>query len=139
VGKLRILVAVAPRPLRLVIERLLVAEPSFQIVERLGPGKDLVARSRRVAPDLVVANLRFLGREHPRVIEDLRRFSPAAKVLLLHSYARPRGLGGAHAHLGEQAVVRRLLAVLRGLARGAGGSRSSPSKLGAKDVETHSS
>lgn len=117
--KLNVLLAVAPDPLRRIVELLLDAEPRFRIVERLSPGTDLPRRVHRVTPDLVVANLRFLGREHARVVEHLKRFSPAAKVLLLHSYPGPHGLGGAHAHLDEQALVRRLLAVLLELAGGA--------------------
>ena len=116
---LNVLLAVAPDPLRRIVELLLDAEPRFRIVARLSPGTDLARRAHRVAPDLVVANLRFLGREHARVVEDLKRFSPAAKVLLIHSYAGPHGLGGAHAHLEEQAIVRRLLVVLCELAGGA--------------------
>ncbi len=135
--KLSVLVAVAPNALGRIVEHLLDDEPCFRMVGRLTPGMDLARRAHRVAPDLVVANLRFLGREHARVVQDLRRFSPAAKVLLLHSYAMPRSLGGAHVHLDEQAVVRRLLPVLRGLAGGAGGPGPTPLSRELKDVETH--
>ena len=134
--KQSVLVAVAPYSLGRIVEHLLEDEPSFRIVGRLAPGTDLARRAHLVAPDLVVANLRFLGREHVRVVQDLRRFSPAAKVLLLQTYAMPRSLGGAHAHLDEQAMVRRLLAVLRGLA-GAGGPDPNPPTTESKDVETH--
>jgi hypothetical protein len=124
--RLGVLVAVAPDPLGRIVEHLLDAEPRFRLAGRLAQGQDPARHARRAAPDIVVANLRFLGKDHGRVLDDLRRSSPAARVVLLHPYAMPRSLDGAHVHLDEQAVVRRLLGVLRELAAGQG-SNPSPS------------
>jgi hypothetical protein len=133
VRKLSVLVAVAPDPLGRIVEHLLDSEPRFRLAGRLAQGQDLVRHSQRAAPDIVVANRRFLGKDHARVVNDLGRSSPAARILLLHPYAMPRSLGGAHVHLDEQAVVRRLLGALHALAGGACGPdpRSPSGEVGA--------
>ena len=132
-GKHSVLIAVAPHSLARIVEHLVHGDARFRVLERLAADTDLARLARRAVPDLVVANLRFLGKEHVRVLEDLRRLSPATKVLLLHTYAMPRSLGGAHVHLDEQAVVRRLLPVLHGLAAmrssTTGAQRSAPRPL----------
>jgi hypothetical protein len=132
VRKLSVLVAIAPDPLGRIVEHLLDAEPRFRLAGRLAQGQDLARHAQRAAPDLVVANVRFLGKDHIRIVDDLRRSSPATRILLLHPYAMPRSLGGAHVHLDEQAVVRRLLGVLHELAGGPDGAdpRSPSSERG---------
>ena len=71
-GKLGVLLAVAPHPLARIVEHLLDADARFRVLQRAASGADLPRLARRAAPDLVVANLRFLGKEHARVLEDLR-------------------------------------------------------------------
>lgn len=117
-GRLRVLVAVKPRSLVRLIEHLFHDDPELFIVGRPAEGTGLARRARRLAPDVVVASTRLLGRKHGPVLADLRRFSPASKLILIcpaEAFGSVARASAADAHLAEEAIVRRLVPTLRQL------------------------
>jgi DNA-binding NarL/FixJ family response regulator len=105
---LTVLVVVRPLRLRRVIEELLRDRPGLRIV-RSEEAPGLHRRAARLAPDVVVASVRALGREQAAFSAEIRRSSPRSKVILIHSVPVTRDASGADAHIEESAVVRRLV------------------------------
>lgn len=115
----RVLIAVHPPSLERLLEHLLAGQPELRVVggsarsAHRPPGSP-AAKAARLAPDLIIANTRLLGREPGDVVADLKRSSPASTLILLtHGLAEPAPHPEADACLPEEAVVRRLLPTIR--------------------------
>jgi hypothetical protein len=81
----RVVMVVRPLRLRQAIEALLGNRPGrVQIVGRLTRAAGLTRSLRRLAPDVVVASVRTLGREHAAVSAEVGRVSPGSKLILIH-------------------------------------------------------
>lgn len=110
--KVEILVAVEPLPLLRVIEHLLCCRPEFQIVARPSGGSALARQASHLRPDLIIANMRFLGQGAGTIIPEVKLASPGSKLIVT---GFPQGFGphahqwGADAYLEEEDLVRRLV------------------------------
>jgi hypothetical protein len=117
-----VLVAVDSPALARLVEHLLHVRHGVALVGRVADAAALVGFAGRFGPDLVVANLRLLGREPGQRIAELRSSSPGSKLILVspeERLAAARRLA-ADAWVGEEALVRRLLAVVHRLSRRTG-------------------
>jgi hypothetical protein len=120
----RILIAVEPEPFVRLIEHVLQGHPGLQVVGRSPKSDSLAIRAGRLAPDVIIANTR-LHRRKDHVLADLKRSSPGSRLILLtHDLdplaTGPEGPEAEYACLPEDAIVRRLLPVIRTLVARAG-------------------
>jgi hypothetical protein len=115
----KILVAVAPRSLSRVVEHLLRGREGLALVGSAGSDRQLASRARRAAPDLLVVSLRLLGREAGARLASLRLSSPGSKLIVVSpgTFAIPLRPRGADAMVPEEALVRRLVPLVRKLVR----------------------
>lgn len=108
-----VLIAVQPSSFERLIEHVLHGHPGLRVVGGSSPRASPADKAARLAPDVIIANTRLLGRERGDVIADLKRSSPASTLILLtHAPGEPVPHQGADACLPEDAVVRRLLPVI---------------------------
>jgi DNA-binding NarL/FixJ family response regulator len=115
---LTVLVGAKPPRLLHAIEELLGQRPDFRIVGSAEGTADLAPRVRKLAPDVVVASLRALGRDHERIAQQIRQSRRATRLVLIHSVSvRPGDLRGADAHVDEQVLLKRLLPTIDRIAR----------------------
>lgn len=119
----RVLIAVEPPAFVRLIEHVLQGHPGLRVIGRSRTADSKAARARRLAPDVIIANTRS-GPSEPGYIAaqrlaDLKGESPASRlVLLTHDLdddLLTSSRGAAHARLREDAVVRRLVPVIRRL------------------------
>ena len=117
--KIRVLVAVEPLPLLRVIEHLLAGAPEIQIISSPHGVPTLVLQTKRLQPDLIIANARLLGEGACEVLINIKRSSPRSKLILTDFDSGLAGLAddcGVDVYLDEEALVRRLVLAARKLA-----------------------
>jgi hypothetical protein len=106
------------RSLVRVIDHLLEARCGIEVVGRVEDGSLLARHAGRLAPTVIVAHPRVLGKEPATRIASVRRSSPGSKFVLISPFV---GLApglrrcGADALLDEEALVTRLLPTLQEL------------------------
>ncbi len=116
--KTTVLVAVRPAPLSRVVEHQLRDCPDVQIVACSSELSGLAMRAARLLPDVIITNERLLGRAPGQAMTEVRRRSPASRVIVLRpDDDAPERRYGAHGYVSEQALVRRLAATVRRMAR----------------------
>jgi len=123
----RVLVVVKTRPLMRVIEYLLCNQPNLRVVARSDNGGRLAEYAACLKPELIVAHHRVFDAQTAKVVAEVKRSSPASKVILICSFQRPpRQLrkSGADACLLEEALVQQLISVVRKLAPAVDRSRT---------------
>lgn len=109
-----VLIAVQPPSFERLIEHLLHGQPGLRVVGNLSKGNSATDKAARLKPDVIIASTRLLGKEHGDVLADLKRSSPASTLILLtHGLDESVPGPGADAWLPEDAIVRRLLPVIR--------------------------
>jgi hypothetical protein len=131
---LRIVVVVGHDRLRRAIEDLLGRRTTgrVHIVGRFSRPRGLARSVGRLAPDVVVASVRTLGREHDAVFADLARVSPGSKLILVHPVpVLPRAAQRGTVHLPEDDLGRRLLPALERLTGSPDGQSARDEVLGA--------
>lgn len=108
-----VLIAV-PRPsFERLIEHVLHGHPGLRVVGGSSKRDSPTDKAARLSPDLIIASTRLHGRE-PGVLASLKRSSPASTLILLTDGPDdPIPDPGADAWLPEDAVVQRLLPVIR--------------------------
>src|SRR5262245_35428965 len=113
VNKLSVLIAVEPAPLSRVIELLLGRRSEYRIVRATGSG--LARQASRFQPALIILNMRLLGRDASKVIQDIKTASPRSKVIVtgLQGFREHVRECGAHAYLDEENLVRLLVRTVR--------------------------
>src|SRR5205809_4522252 len=102
-----------------VIEYLLCNQPNLRVVARFSNGSRLAKYAASLKPELIVAQAKVLDTQTAKAVAEVKRSSPASKLILICSFQRsPRQFrkGGADACLFEEAVVRQLISVVRKLA-----------------------
>jgi hypothetical protein len=117
VHKVRVLI-INPPALSQVIRHLIRRRPEFEIVGCLDSLKRLEAESERLAPELIVANVKPVSAGIGAAVLAIRHASPTSKVLLLCPTAELSEIGrrsGADACLNEEHLVSRLLPVVSAL------------------------
>lgn len=83
---------------------------------------DLVSEATRLGPDVIATTLACLGREPSACVAPLKAASPATKLILIapvEECCDACGWPGVDACVPEEALVARLVPVIRGLARSA--------------------
>jgi DNA-binding NarL/FixJ family response regulator len=107
-----VLIAVQPPAFKRLIEHVLHGHPGLRVVGGASKRDSPAHKAARLEPDVIIARLH--GTEHGDVVADLKRSSPASTLILLtHALGEPVLHPGADAWLPEDAVVRRLLPVIR--------------------------
>jgi DNA-binding NarL/FixJ family response regulator len=119
--KVRVVAALRSDALARVLGHLLVEADDLESFVGVPPSATvLVGEISRLAPDVIVATLNYLGAEPAARIAELKAAHPASRFLLIASAeedetSRPTG---ADAHILEEAVVATLVSEVRKLARG---------------------
>ena len=129
-----VLIALDPPAFVRLIGHLLHGRPDLRIVGRCSKSGAL-ARAGRLAPDVIISNTRP-GAAPDDILAGLKRSSPVSTLIVL-THARGRSVcrspAGADACLPEEAVVTRLLPLIRKLGHPRRGSQPSslckPSRL----------
>jgi len=98
--------------------RATLAGRGFQLVGEAGNGGETLRLAAEQAPDVVVLDLGMPGVDGPDLIAELRRRSPAVRIVALSAFAgeelRRRAFDrGAHAYLDKDVDVDELVATLR--------------------------
>jgi len=128
-----VLIALDPPSFIRLIGHLLHGRPEFRIVGRCSKSGAL-ARAGRLAPDVIIANTRP-GAAPGDILAGLKRSSPTSTLIVLtHApgQSAPQSPEAADVCLPEEAVVRRLLPLIRKLGHPRRGS--SPSSLRSRTV-----
>ena len=108
-----VLIAVEPPSLQRLIQHVLQGESNLRVVGGSSKGLSPAHQAARLSPTVIVVNHR-LQKQQVHVLVDLKRSSPGSTLILLtHSLAEPASPGEADACLPEDAVVRRLLPMIR--------------------------
>ncbi len=130
-GSVRVVVIVRHLRLLHVIEDLLRDVPGIRIVGRFAEARGLARQVARLAPDVVVASIRTLGREHAMVSTEIARVSPGSKLVLIHPVpVFPCEARGSRVHLPEDGLVRLLRPAVERLAGGSGEQAVTDQTLG---------
>jgi DNA-binding NarL/FixJ family response regulator len=106
---------VRPAALSRLIEHVLRTREDIEILGRVFDASRLVPLATRHLPDVILANVGLLGREPAPFIAEIKRSSPASRVILVsrvEGIALSTGRFGADAQIQEQALVRSLLPLL---------------------------
>ena len=115
--RVAVVLVIRPKGLLRVVEEILGARPDLQIVGRYGETRRLASRLSRLQPQLVVASVRSLGREHAAISTQIRRSSPGSKLILIHPVpVFPCEALGPQLHLTEDVLVRGLIPAVERLA-----------------------
>lgn len=119
----RVLIAVEPPAFVRLIEHVLQGQPGLRVIGRSRAADSKATRARRLAPDVIIANTRSgpsaPGHVSAQRLADLKSESPASRLVQLTHDLDDTILpsrGAAHVRLREDAVVRRLVPVIRRLA-----------------------
>lgn len=108
-----VLIAVEPPSLERVICHVLRAESGFRVVGGSPKGVSPANQAARLSPSVIVVNHR-LRKHQQQLLIDLKRSSPGSTLILLtHSLDESAPPREADACLPEDAVVKRLLPMIR--------------------------
>lgn len=108
-----VLIAVEPPSLQRLIEHVLHADTGLRVVGGSSKGLSPVNQAARLSPSVIVVNHR-LQKHKGHVLVDLKHSSPGSTLILLtHSLDQSAPPREADASLPEDAVVRRLLPMIR--------------------------
>lgn len=131
-SRLSVLVSVEPTSLQRLIGYVLQGESGLRVVFGSSKGLSVSHRVARLAPNVIVVNHRVQRKQPGDVLTDLRRLSPASTLILLTSSlsgsAPPQG--AADVCLPEDAVVARLLPMIRKAALRAADRTPQPASAG---------
>jgi DNA-binding NarL/FixJ family response regulator len=99
------------------------ADPGFEVVGQAGDGAEAVAQAQRLAPDVILMDLRMPGTDGLAAITELNRLGVPARVLVLttydtDSYVLPAIEAGATGYLLKDAPRDELLKAVRAAAAG---------------------
>ena len=118
--KVRVVVGLSPRSLLRAVEHLLCAQKSLRIISRSSRRYHLLVHSCQQSPELIVVNVRLLGRRVSETIAEIRRLSPQSKLILvcpIKEFSRAIDRCGADGGIDEEALVRGLPRLVRHVLR----------------------
>jgi DNA-binding NarL/FixJ family response regulator len=112
------------------LAELLAGEPEIEIVGQASTGREAVEQARRLAPDVVLMDVRMPGLDGIGATRELARVAPEAKVLILTTFEQDDYVfgalrAGASGFLLKRTRPEELIAAVRTIA--AGDSLLSPS------------
>jgi DNA-binding NarL/FixJ family response regulator len=99
-----------------VIEYLFHNQPNLRVLARSDNGGSLIRYAACLKPELIVTHARLFGRQTANAVAEVKRSSPASKLILISSFHRSSHLmceSGADACLPEEALVRQLISVVQ--------------------------
>lgn len=104
------------------LRALLEDQPDLEVVGEAADGVEALTRCRTLHPDIVLLDLTMPGRSGLQAIADLKRLSPAPKLLVLtmhndETYLRHAVREGADGYVVKQAADTELIAAIHALAR----------------------
>lgn len=119
---IRILVAEDNAFFRLTLHALLEQEDDFEVVGSASSGEEAVALASSLRPDIVLMDLGLPGMDGVRATQEVVRFAPPTRVVVLSGSSiedgRDRALqAGAVAYLEKDETGTRLVPALRSLGR----------------------
>ena len=91
----RVLIADDDHLMRAGLAELLTADPEIEIVGQASTGREAVAHARRLAPDVVLMDIRMPDLDGIGATRELSRVAPAAKVLILTTFEQDDYVFGA--------------------------------------------
>jgi DNA-binding NarL/FixJ family response regulator len=127
---IRVLLADDEGLVRAGFRMILKAEPDIEVVGEAGDGREAVAKADRLAPDVVLMDIRMPGLDGIEATRRITAGEPAPRVLVLTTFDRDEYVfealrAGASAFLLKDAPEHHLLAAIRVVADG--GSLFAPS------------
>jgi DNA-binding NarL/FixJ family response regulator len=127
---IRVLVADDERLVRAGFRMILKAEPDIEVVGEADDGREAIAKAERLAPDVVLMDIRMPGLDGIAATEQITARQHAPRVLVLTTFDRDEYVydalrAGASAFLLKDAPEHQLLAAIRVVADG--GSLFAPS------------
>ena len=118
--RVRVVIGLSPRSLLRAVEHLLCAQKTLRIVSRSSRRYHLLGYSCHQSPELIVVNVRLLGRRVSETIAEIRRLSPQSKLILVRpikDFSRAVDRCGADGGIDEEALVRGLPRLVRHVLR----------------------
>jgi two-component system, NarL family, response regulator NreC len=136
-GRIRILIADDHAMVRTGLRALLDAQPDMQVVGEAENGLVVESRCRELSPDVVLMDLTMPGRGGIAAVADVRRASPATRVLVLtmhedEAYVRLAANAGAAGYVLKRALAGDLVSAIRTVHAG---GRHAPPELAAAFFE----
>jgi DNA-binding NarL/FixJ family response regulator len=122
-SKLRILLADDHETVLEGLRMILNAQPDMQVVATAADGRDAIAQTERLSPDVVIMDISMPGLNGLSATQQLTAKCPGAKVLTLtrhadHSYLQQMMRAGAAGYVLKQSRPAELLHAIRAVATG---------------------
>jgi DNA-binding NarL/FixJ family response regulator len=126
-----VLIAVEKPSFQRLLEHVVHGDPGLRLVGGSSRRVSPVRQAARLAPNVIILSTRLKGREPGEVLAELKRSCPASTLILLtHALGEPVAPPGADVCLPEDAVVRRLLPMIRKAAHRAADRTPQPASAG---------
>ena len=91
---MRVLLADNHPQIRWALRTVIREQPGLLLVGEIERAEDLLSQVRALKPDLILLDWELLGREEDKMIADLRRIEPKAKVIILSRRPESQQMAG---------------------------------------------
>lgn len=120
---IRVIVADDHAIVRTGIRHVLESEPGFAVVGEAANGAEAIELARTLAPDVAVLDISMPGESGLQVAQELRRRSPATRVLILSmhdntEYVLEAVRAGAHGYILKDTAATELRSAIHAVRRG---------------------
>lgn len=120
---IRVIVADDHAIVRTGIRHVLESEPGFAVVGEAANGAEAIELARTLAPDVAVLDISMPGESGLQVAQELRRQSPATRVLILSmhdntEYVLEAVRAGAHGYILKDTAATELRSAIHAVRRG---------------------
>ncbi len=121
--KIRIIIVDDHEIVRIGMRSLLEQYPQYEVVSEAGNAKEAVEQVQSFNPDIVLMDIRLPGKSGIDACEEIKRFAPDTKVIMLTSYAEDEMLfsaikAGASGYVLKQIDSEGLIKSLEAVSRG---------------------
>jgi DNA-binding NarL/FixJ family response regulator len=121
--KIRIIIVDDHEIVRIGMRSLLEQYPQYEVVAEAGNAKEAVEQTQTFNPDIVLMDIRLPGKSGIDACEEIKRFAPETKVIMLTSYAEDEMLfsaikAGASGYVLKQIDSEGLIKSLEAVSRG---------------------
>lgn len=120
---IRVLIAEDHAIVRGGLRALLATEPDMEVIGEAADGVEAVAKARALRPDVILMDLMMPRKTGTEAIEEIKQADPAARVLVLTSFAEdekvfPAIRAGAQGYLLKDSTPQELLDAIRRVYQG---------------------